>query len=173
MWRWVKIPKGIALIAFFLPWVTVSCSNRQIASATGWNLMSGRLTVVNPLTGAAQTETTHMSVALAIALIAIVLGLIVSFRGARPGATIVLGTSVVALLCIWLATREMTSDAIARRAAEKHGHIDAALAAILRIDWQIGYWLATIALVVAVLLALLVISGRSITVGIGNAPPDR
>lgn len=173
MWRWVKIPKGIALIAFFLPWVTVSCSNRPIASATGWKLVSGHLSVVNPITGAAQTEATHVSITLAIALIAVVLGLIASFRAARPGASIVLGTSIVALLCIWLATRKMTGDAIARRAAEKYGQIDATIGAVLRIEWQFGYWLATIALVVAALLALLAMSGRSITIGIGNAPPDR
>jgi hypothetical protein len=81
--------------------------------------------------------------------------------------------SIVALLCIWLATREMTGDAIARRAAEEHGQIDSAIGAVLRIDWQIGYWLANIALVVVALLALLVMSGRSITVGIGTAAPDR
>jgi hypothetical protein len=173
MWQWVKIPKAIALAAFFLPWVTVSCSNRQIASGSGWNLVSGHMTVLNPITGVAQPETSHVSVTLAIALIAVVIGLIASFRAVRPGAMIVLCTSTAALFFIWLTTRNLTGDALVRRAAERHGQFDAAIASVIRIDWQIGYWMTMIALMASAILALMAMTSRSTTIGVGKHPPSR
>ena len=172
MWQWVKIPKAIALAAFFLPWLTVSCSNRQIASASGWNLVSGHMTVLNPITGVAQPETSHVSVMLAIALIAVVIGLVASFRAVKPGAMIVLGTSTAALFFIWLTTRDLTGDTLARRAAEQHGQFDAAIASVIRVEWQIGYWVTVIALVASAILAFMAMTGRSITVGVDKHPPS-
>lgn len=173
MWQWVKIPKAIALAAFFLPWVTVSCSNRRIASASGWSLVSGHMTILNPITGVAQPETSHPSVTLAIALIAVVIGLIASFRAARPGAMLVLGTSTAALFFIWLTTRDLTGDALVRRAAAKHGQFDAAIASVIRVDWEWGYWVTILALMASAILALMAMTGRSITIGVGRHPPSK
>lgn len=40
----VRIAKVIALLAFFLPWVAVSCQNVDVATASGFELMQGRMT---------------------------------------------------------------------------------------------------------------------------------
>ena len=38
-----RLTKLIALLGFFLPWVAVSCSGKEIATGTGWGLMTGHL----------------------------------------------------------------------------------------------------------------------------------
>ncbi|MEZ5955749.1 MAG: hypothetical protein R3C27_00850 [Hyphomonadaceae bacterium] len=44
-----RIGKLVALLGFFLPWVTVSCSNTEILQATGWQLMAGDPQPAGPL----------------------------------------------------------------------------------------------------------------------------
>ena len=44
-----RIGKLVALLGFFLPWVTVSCSNTEILTATGWQLMTGDPQPAGPL----------------------------------------------------------------------------------------------------------------------------
>ncbi|MBK6704779.1 MAG: hypothetical protein IPG56_14215 [Caulobacteraceae bacterium] len=44
-----RIGKLVALLGFFLPWVTVSCSNTDILTATGWQLMTGDPQPAGPL----------------------------------------------------------------------------------------------------------------------------
>lgn len=105
MWRLVRIPKVIALLAFALPWMTVSCSSERVMSATGINLASGDFAVINPLTKAVQTQSGDANLWLVLAIIAIAIGIVASFRRARPGAAIVTATSAVALIAIWLGTR--------------------------------------------------------------------
>jgi hypothetical protein len=48
-----RLGKLIALLGFFLPWVTVSCSSTEILSATGWQLMTGDPQPAGPLEGMA------------------------------------------------------------------------------------------------------------------------
>lgn len=43
----VRIAKVIALLAFFLPWAAVSCSNVDLATASGIELIQGKMTM-NP-----------------------------------------------------------------------------------------------------------------------------
>lgn len=40
----VRIAKIVALLAFFLPWVAVSCQNVDVATASGIELMQGQMT---------------------------------------------------------------------------------------------------------------------------------
>jgi len=46
MWKWIRIPKGIALLAFLLPWMTVSCSDQKLVEASGFGLAFGRVTAM-------------------------------------------------------------------------------------------------------------------------------
>src|SRR4051812_21318952 len=106
MWGWVKIPKGIALVAFLLPWVTVSCSERKLVSASGWQLATGRVSFFGD---AAQAHSSHPDPYIALALVTVVVGLVVSFGSARRAAW-TLVTSLAALLLIWLGTRHLTGQ---------------------------------------------------------------
>ena len=46
MWKWIRIPKGIALLAFLLPWMTVSCSGQKLVEASGFGLAFGRVSAM-------------------------------------------------------------------------------------------------------------------------------
>ena len=43
----VRIAKIVALLAFVMPWVAVSCQNVDVATASGIELMQGKMTA-NP-----------------------------------------------------------------------------------------------------------------------------
>ena len=168
MWGWVKIPKGIALAAFFLPWVTVSCSQRKLISASGWQLATGRVSFFGD---AAQANNNHPNLYIVLALIAVIAGLVLSFGPARRALS-TLVTSLVALLFIWLGTRGLTGQSIAERAAEqRHETLDEAVASVIRVEWQWGYWLANVALIAAAILAWMAMTGRRVSLGRDRSPP--
>lgn len=159
MWGWVKIPKGIALAAFFLPWVTVSCSERKLISASGWQLATGRVSFLDETV---QAHGNHPDLWIALALLAAIAGLVLSFGPARR-APWTLVTSIGALLFIWGGTRHMTGNSIAQRAAaERHETFDAAIASVVRVEWQWGYWLVNAALIAAAVFAWMAMTGRRV-----------
>lgn len=51
-----RIGKIVALLGFFLPWVTVSCSDTEILRATGWQLMTGDPQPVGPMQNVPEQE---------------------------------------------------------------------------------------------------------------------
>lgn len=168
MWGWVKIPKGIALAAFFVPWVTVSCSERKMISASGFQLATGRVSFLDE---SVQSHGGHPDLWIALALVAVIAGLVLSFGPARR-ALWTLIASVAALLFIWGGTRHMTGSSIAERAAaERHETLDAAIASVIRVEWQWGYWLVNAALIVAAILSWMALTGRRLSLGIDRTPP--
>ena len=74
-----RIGKLIALLGFFLPWVTVSCSNTEILQATGWQLMTGDPQPAGPLEGMAdqrqRAEESEPAVIIIAAFAVILIGL--------------------------------------------------------------------------------------------------
>ncbi|NML04598.1 zinc ribbon domain-containing protein [Sphingomonas sp. G-3-2-10] len=164
MWKWIRIPKGIALVAFVLPWLTVSCSGTKIVSATGFGIAFGRFTSELP-----NTERTpgagEINYLILLALIAVAIGLAIAFTPqTRQKAAALIGTSVGALVLIWAGTLKYSKSTILAEAAKKNGGqrnemSDAALA-MIQIDWQFGYWLAILALLTAGVMAWLAFSGR-------------
>jgi hypothetical protein len=157
MWRYVKIPKAVALLAFLLPWMTVSCSGTKVAEADGWELAIGR---IRPVISAAadRPQTAHLNYYLAAAVALIAIGLILSLMRRRL-AVAVLATSLGALALVWAGTSQYSSARLAA-AASKSGrdmNMESIAASMIRVDWQIGYWVALIALAVAAALAFLAI----------------
>jgi hypothetical protein len=116
MWRWIKVPKAVALLAFLLPWMSVSCSNNKLVSATGFGLTTGEFTSELPGRVPAAGE---WNLYLVIAIVAIAAGLIVAFlRRGRVTAGLSLGTSAAALLFIWLGTSRYTKTAVLEQASK-------------------------------------------------------
>lgn len=167
MWHWVKACKGAALVAFLLPWMTVSCSSTELLRASGLDLAIGKPRLTPQLAQLAGERAArgdaHPNLWLILALILIVVGLVFAFRPARQGAPAAVMTSVGALVLTWVATRAISSDVLRRAAARSGdaGGLDAALALQIRIDWQIGYWLCLLALAGAAVLAGISLSRRS------------
>lgn len=158
MWRYVKIPKAIALLAFLLPWMTVSCSNTKVAEANGWELVIGRIRLVAQSVGEASPDGGKLNYYLAGAVALIVIGLILSLMRKRWAAAVV-ATSLGALALIYAGAQQYTSQRLADAAAKRGNDVnmDQIAPSLIRIDWQIGYWVALGALAIAALLAFLAI----------------
>ena len=160
MWKWIRIPKGIALLAFLLPWMTVSCSNQKLVEASGFGLAFGRVTAMGQASQASDGAT--LNYWLILALLAIAGGLVLLFIKGREAAKLVLGTSVAALVLIFVGTYRYSKDAITAEAAKNgsNGNIDQAALSMIQVNWEIGYWLALFALIAAAVMAWLVMSGK-------------
>ncbi|KTE17106.1 hypothetical protein [Sphingopyxis sp. H115] len=160
MWKWIRIPKGIALLAFLLPWMTVSCSNQKLVEASGFGLAFGRVAAMGQAAEAG--DGASLNLWLILAIIAIIGGLALLFLRGREAAKLVLGTSAVALALILIGTWRYSKDAILAEAANNrsNGDIDRAALAMIEVNWEIGYWLALLSLIAAAALAWLVMSGR-------------
>ncbi len=182
MWQWIKVPKAVALLAFLLPWMSVSCSGAKIVSATGYGLATGHFTSDLPQRAASGPGGGQMSGWLIAAVILILVGLALSFS-ARRNAIAVAATSAAAFVLILIGTSRYSKSAILAEAAKDRGSAPRfnpdnpfaapdnpfgdpaqAAAAMIHVDWHFGYWLALGALVVAALMAWLVMSGRDATV---------
>lgn len=159
MWKWIRIPKGIALLAFLLPWMTVSCSDQKLVEASGFGLAFGRVTAMGQASQAG--DGASMNVWLILALLAIAGGLYLLFTKGREAAKLVLGTSVAALLLIVVGTWRYSKDTILAEAAKNEGGaMDQAALAMIQVNWHFGYWLALLSLIAAAVMAWLVVSGK-------------
>lgn len=159
MWKWIRIPKGIALLAFLLPWMTVSCSDQKLVEASGFGLAFGRVTAMGQASQA--SDGASMNVWLILALLAIAGGLFLIFTKGREAAKLVFGTSVAALLLIIVGTWRYSKDTILAEAAKNDGGaMDQAALAMIQVNWHFGYWLALLSLIAAAAMAWLVMSGK-------------
>lgn len=160
MWKWIRIPKSVALLAFLLPWMTVSCSGQKLVEATGFGLTFGRVTAIGR--AAEASDGAALNFWLILALLAIAGGLVLLFLKGREAAKFVLGTAVAAIILIIVGTWRYSKDAIVAEAA-KNGQdsgADQAALAMIQVHWEIGYWLALVSLVAAAAMASLVMSGK-------------
>ena len=160
MWKWIRIPKGIALLAFLLPWMTVSCSNQKLVEASGFGLAFGRVSAMGQAADA--SDGAALNIWLILALLAIAGGLALLFLKGREAAKLVLGTSAAAIALIFVGTYRYGKDAILAEAAKngQNGGMDQAALAMIQVHWEIGYWLALLALIAAAVMAWLVMSGK-------------
>jgi hypothetical protein len=106
--------------------------------------------------------------------VAVIVGLVFSFREGRAAIQAVIGTSAAAVAMIFLATSGMTSSAVARAAAAKQGGAGpdkTMAAAMIRVDWQLGFWITMLALIAAGVLAWMALAGKTFA-GIVDAMPE-
>jgi len=170
MWKWIKVPKGIALLAFILPWMTVSCSGTKLISATGFDLAFGKFTSNLPVDSAVTTSGVQHNLLLILAMLVIAAGLLLSFlRRGKSSALLVAGTSAAGFGLIWLGTSRYSKSAVLAEASKRRegidlfgiaGRVDRTINATIQVDWHFGFYLALLALLTAAAMALLVFSGR-------------
>ena len=158
MWRFVKVPKAVAMLAFLLPWMTVSCSNTKVAEATGWELMLGRIRPVVEM--ASRPSTGHLNLYFIVAVTLISIGLILAMLP-RKYPRIVLGTSLVAMAMVWAGANQYSSERIAAGAAKEAGDFSAVAASVIHVEWRLGYWLALGSLGAAAVIAILAMIERA------------
>lgn len=136
--RWLSGPGAVlVLIFFFLPWVTVSCGNQEIATFSGYDLAAGA-----EINTGFTTEKTEGDAAVfiipAVALVAGVL-LVLSSLNVMPGRVAGGGQvalAIVGVVILWLKWSQMEQDVTAEGGA---------------VAPEIGLWLTAAALAVIVL----------------------
>ncbi|MBL8546594.1 MAG: hypothetical protein JNL81_09015 [Hyphomonadaceae bacterium] len=109
-----RIAKLVALLGFFLPWVTVSCSNTDILTATGWQLMTGDPQPAGPLANMEtqdRTDDAEPAVIIIVAFAIILAGLGFSlFTRARTAAIAMLVTSVLGIGVSYYGVENMRTE---------------------------------------------------------------
>jgi hypothetical protein len=109
-----RLGKLLALLGFFLPWVTVSCSNTEILTATGWQLMTGDPQPAGPLEGMSEeqrSDDTEPSLVIIAAFGVIVIGLVCSLlTRAQTAAMTMLVTAVLGIGISYYGLENMRSE---------------------------------------------------------------
>jgi len=183
-----RVAKLAALLAFLLPWVTVSCSGTVLFEATGVQLMTGDIQANPALSSSdqASAEDGEPSIPAIAAFAAIALGLLLSLATKGRAAAVVIMIGAVAGIGLSYYTVENLNDALASQmqgetpeaSQQQPQTLDEAfamsmsqlsgqsqssdasqLAAALQVREQEGYWATLLALGVALIMALLVLAG--------------
>ncbi|HEX8192409.1 MAG TPA: hypothetical protein VF552_05865 [Allosphingosinicella sp.] len=177
--------KGIALLCFLLPWVTVSCAGQPLVRMTGLGLATGDVDLVagrgllggamgggeNP--AASFARSTQPDILVIVAAVLIVAGLALTFlKPLRTGVAAAMAAAVAAAVLIAFDVLVRIKGGAEARLAEgmnkqgpgapQAGGFDKELSQIaeaITVDPQIGFWLTLAALVAAAVL-LKVVHGR-------------
>ena len=156
MWRWVKVSKSIALLAFFLPWLTVSCSNQKIAQPSGLSLFTGHLSVSNPMTGAVEAVIGPPNFMIIFAATLIAIGLVFAFqsRDNKAAPVVVIGTSLGGMLLVVVSTVTIDGASIADAVSERNGGAASQFArAIIQVEYAYGFWAIVASLAFSAIIA--------------------
>lgn len=171
-----RVGKFVALIGFFLPWVTVSCSGTEIMQATGLQLMTGEPELTGAFAQMEQnpTQDAEPSIPVIVAFALVIIGLGAGFlTKGRTSAGVMLASAVAAIALSYFSIANMRSE-LARQSdqqqneqleenpyfsAEQQRELARAAASAIRIDEQEGYWLTVGALGASAILSLLVLAG--------------
>src|SRR5690606_33848084 len=142
--------KVVALLAFLMPWLVVSCQGTPLASASGLDLATGS---VKAMSGQASPDASPQWWA-ALALLLILGGLAASFllKPVRKAVLTVGGTATAALLLCVVGMMLTIADGKSRIAEEQGGgdafarEMQQAAASAIRFETRFGYWLTLLAL---------------------------
>lgn len=186
-----RIGKVVALLGFLLPWVTVSCSNTEILTATGWQLMTGDPQPAGPLAGMAEqdrTEDIDPSYVIMAAFGVILIGLISSaFTRTQAAAITMLVTSVLGIGISYYGVENMRAEL--RReisegqreqseefsdnaffSADQQSALSRQVASQITVKEEEGYVVTHSGLLIAAIFSLLTLFGRR-TPKTETAPP--
>lgn len=172
-----RIAKFLALLAFFLPWVTVSCSNTEILHATGWQLMTGDPQPAGPLEHSQdQLKDIKPSIAVIAAFGLILIGLGASLLNRAQSAAIAMlvsavlaiGVTYFGMAQLQTELRNQISGAQAHRQVDENAFISPetqrelsrSVADNISVRKEDGYWLTLGALALAALFSLLTLMRR-------------
>lgn len=155
--RYGRVAKIVALLAFLLPWVTISCAGHPIASVSGARLAAGVFSLTNPSTGVVEHHSSSPNIAIAIAAALIVLALLLSFAGAvRAAATAGLvccaGAAALSAYAVLIEIPGRLGESLHRPPGggnEFGASFDDSVARVVSVDSAVGFWIAIFALAAA------------------------
>lgn len=167
--------KGIALLLFMIPWVTVSCGGTELVTMSGYDLATGSISVRNPMTGQVESPPANpggagggrgsdMWVLGAAGLI--VAGLLLTFVLPRAlaallaalgalGAAGLIGYTVLARLPAEMREQPLSPPGAEGGGAAEMGMNAQQMAAMIQVEPKMGFWLVMAALIAAAVLNLM------------------
>lgn len=158
MWKWIRLPKGIALLSFLLPWLTISCSGQPVVRATGLGLAIGQIDTSGLPVATANSNDVTANYLLLFALAVILLGLALLFLRTARSALAVATTSLVAFALILIGMGRYSETDLKQAVSNGQGEpppFDLALERLIHIDFGAGYWIALIALTASAAMAFM------------------
>jgi hypothetical protein len=171
--------KVVALLLFLLPWITVSCSGQTLITMSGLDLARGVVSMHNPMTGATEsppgTNGGDMFVIAGAVLILISLAIGFLIRG-RTGALAAIASAIAAAaslaytVLVRIPGKAHDTPAMPGGGAPS-GMSAEQLAAMIQVNVQIGFWLVMLALVAAIVLDFMAMSGSAAAAPPAAAPP--
>jgi hypothetical protein len=184
-----RVAKLVALLAFFLPWILVSCSGNEVAHGSGIQLMTGHLQpsqqIADLQTQSGGSDEAQRGLGKAgpeyilIAAFAIIaLGLVLSFaQKPRGAAATMLASSVLGIALCFGAFAHITyamNQQFERQERKGSGDENALrrelgeqMQSSIRVEKQEGFWVTIIALVAAAIL-----SGATLTIPAAASTAD-
>lgn len=170
MFKWIRLPKGIALLAFLLPWLTVSCSGRTLATGNGVGLAFGKMDIA-PQIASQLEKSPPINPLFMVAMLLIIAGLVVLFRKPAKAGLLVCITSFVSLMFVGLGMARYSVGNM--RTAIDPDHIDPlahAGSTMLKVQYEFGFWLCIVALITSGVMAFIV--ARQERQNENNLPPS-
>lgn len=151
--------KLIALLLFFLPWVTVSCAEQELVSMSGYQMATGSISVTNPMTGASETPPgggeRDIPVIAAALLIVAAIGLTFALKRGQAAVAAIGGAAAAAALISYTVFVRVPSEmreGPAIKGADGSGLNAEQLAEMIKVDIANGFWLTLAALGAAIVL---------------------
>jgi len=141
---WARIGKGVALVGFLLPWVTVSCSGSPLATMSGMDMAVGRMQLTNPMTGVVQARNVDPSWWVIAALAVAVAALIVSFLLRPKAAGAVLAAGALTAGALGAGALQGTTQAAHKELAEQRSdnEFGAIAASAITVQRRYGFWVS-------------------------------
>lgn len=172
--NWMNIARAakvVALLAFVLPWLVVSCNATPLAEASGLDLVTGGIKAMNEQVSEDRSPQWWAVGALAL----IVLGLVLSFvlkpvrraaaglGGAAAGALVLCAVGMMLMIGSFKAEmNEKMNEPRDPDAMFDSAGMQQAMAEAIRFETKFGYWLELLALAGAAGAAFMAFSGRSL-----------
>lgn len=174
MGLWIaRAAKVLALLAFFVPWVAVSCNGQMLVEASGYQLATGQIDLPDAAVAPEGLGSAWWAVAAALVILA---GLVVSFvlHTMRRAGRVMVASSVLALVLVFGGMTHMVGSMraeVTEKIEEQQGaegSLERQLAQMLgramrvEVDVLHGYWLTLAALGLAL--------AGGVVAGLGRGP---
>lgn len=174
-----RIAKLVALLLFFLPWVTVSCAEQPLLSMSGVDLATGHVMMHNPMTGATESPpgANGGDIWVIVAALLILAGLAASFvlKGKNGLIANMAGAGLAAAALAYTVLVRIPTAAHsgnAAGAATPGGPSPEQIAQMIHVEVEIGFWLTLLALIAAIVFDLLAMKPAAAPVAVAAPPAE-
>jgi hypothetical protein len=169
-----RIAKVLALLCFFLPWVTISCAEQTLVSMSGYQLATGQVTMTNPMTNQVESPPGvnggDMLVIVGAVLILAALAATFILKGRNGFIAAIAGAALAGGALCYTVLVKIPADALTSTTGPASGGAGGAgsmgptpeqLAQMIQVKTEMGFWLTILALAAAIVLNFLAMRGSA------------